>query len=380
MTGGQAIRVPVPGLAASDACPRRLLELRSIGTRDPTRPAPSSAADPRPRTEPAEAPDGDARPPPSAARFHADRAAGGDRHHRGAGRVVVAGGAGPAREAARRAQCTNNLKQVGLALHNYAATHGALPPGYVSTWDANFLRELGPGWGWGAMILPFLEQQPLADAVDFRVPLQDPAHQTARLTRLAAYLCPSDTMTPTWTTSFGYVKLAAGKVVSATFPICDVASSNYVGVFGVGEPGVDGDGVFYRNDSVAYAQITDGLSQTLAVGERSVLINGGRGQATWTGAVPGAEFYSCPPGLNDPDATGPCVKEDGSGMTLGHTGEGHGPGDPASDVNQFGSRHGRGANFLFNDGHVRFLRQSIHYPTYKAISTRAGGEAISDDF
>ena len=65
-------------------------------------------------------------------------------------------------------------------------------------------------------------------------------------------------------------------------------------------------------------------------------------------------------------------------MTLGHTGEGFGPGDPMGDVNQFLSRHGRGAHFLFGDGHVRFLKGAMDYRVYKALSTREGGEAISD--
>jgi prepilin-type processing-associated H-X9-DG protein len=67
-------------------------------------------------------------------------------------------------------------------------------------------------------------------------------------------------------------------------------------------------------------------------------------------------------------------------MTLGHTGEGHGPGDPFSDVNQFTSGHGRGANFLYCDGHVRYLSNSINYATYKALSTRSASELISGDY
>jgi prepilin-type processing-associated H-X9-DG protein len=67
-------------------------------------------------------------------------------------------------------------------------------------------------------------------------------------------------------------------------------------------------------------------------------------------------------------------------MILGHTGEGHGPGDPMGDVNQFHSRHGRGAYFLHCDGHVRYLRIEMNYKVYKALSTRAGGEIILDDY
>ena len=67
-------------------------------------------------------------------------------------------------------------------------------------------------------------------------------------------------------------------------------------------------------------------------------------------------------------------------MILGHTGEGHGPGDPTGDVNQFLSRHGKGAFFLYCDGHVRFLRNEMNYQVYKALSTRNFGEIISNDY
>jgi prepilin-type processing-associated H-X9-DG protein len=67
-------------------------------------------------------------------------------------------------------------------------------------------------------------------------------------------------------------------------------------------------------------------------------------------------------------------------MTLGHTGEGHGPGDPYADVNQFLSKHGRGSHFVFCDGHVTFLRLGMNYTAYKALSTRSGGEVVSDGF
>jgi prepilin-type processing-associated H-X9-DG protein/prepilin-type N-terminal cleavage/methylation domain-containing protein len=285
------------------------------------------------------------------------------------------------RETARRAQCSNNLKQIGLALHNYSQIHGMLPPGYVSNWDPVFLRETGPGWGWASMILPQLEQNPIYDRIDFRRRIQDQTQATIRTVPIAVYLCPSDNMPLSWTASVGLVEVNGGAIEELVIPLCDVAGANYVGVFGVGEPGVDGDGVFFRNTSVRFASISDGLSQTLSVGERSIQLVKGLGQATWVGAVPGAQVWSCYAlASGDPDATGPCVKEDGSGMTLGHTGEGHGPGDPYSDVNQFTSRHGRGANFLFCDGHVNYLNNSMDYATYKALSTRSSSEVVSGSY
>jgi prepilin-type N-terminal cleavage/methylation domain-containing protein/prepilin-type processing-associated H-X9-DG protein len=286
-----------------------------------------------------------------------------------------------AREAARRAQCTNNLKQIGLALHNYEQIHGGFPPGYSSNWDRVFLRETGPGWGWASMILPQLEQTPIYDQIDFSRQIQHPTQATIRTTLIATYLCPSDNMPASWIASDGFIKISNGSILELVFPLCPVAGANYVGVYGVGEPGVDGDGVFFRNTSVRCAGITDGLSQTLFVGERSIQLQHGRGTASWVGAVPGAGLFSCNSTLiGDPDASGSCVKEDGSGMTLGHTGEGHGPGDPFSDVNQFSSAHGRGAYFLFGDGHVKYLNKSMDYATYKALSTRASSEVVSGDF
>lgn len=283
-----------------------------------------------------------------------------------------------AREAARRAQCKNNLKQIGIAIHSYHDRNRILPPGYVSIYDKFRRKEVGPGWGWGTRILPDLEQQPIYDRVIFEEAMHLPKFETIRTTQLDVFFCPSDDMPKVWTAKNGSVWMQDGVIFSAEEPICDVAGSNYVGVFGIGEPGVDGDGVFYRDSDVSFRKISDGLTHTMFVGERSIRLNAGRGHATWVGAAPGAQLWSCAPDPFDPDL-GHCRREDGSGMILGHTGEGFGPGDPTGDVNQFLSQHGRGAFFLFGDGHVQFLRGTMDYQVYKALSTRSGGEVISDD-
>jgi prepilin-type N-terminal cleavage/methylation domain-containing protein/prepilin-type processing-associated H-X9-DG protein len=284
-----------------------------------------------------------------------------------------------ARAQALRLKCSANLKQQGLALANYTATHGGLPPGYYSHWNPLVQIEYGPGWGWASRILPELEQQPLFNAINFGVTLADPCQATVRTVALSVFLCPADNMPSTWMTSKGSVWIYAGKIYSASEDICKVAGANYVGVFGIGEPGVDGEGVFYRDSFVRPSQIRDGMTHTMAVGERSINLNAGRGSATWVGAVPNAQLWSCAPDPFDPDG-GVCRREDSSGMTLGHTGEGRGPGDPRGDVNQFLSQHGRACYFLFCDGHVEYIKGSINYATYKAMSTRAGGELISDDY
>ena len=118
--------------------------------------------------------------------------------------------------------------------------------------------------------------------------------------------------------------------------------------------------------------MTDGLSQTIAVGERSHLL----GVATWSGSVTGALLYD-----DDGDQIGSTDLETGPGMVLGHSGEGVGPGANRSEPNQFYSLHAaRGVNFLFADGHVAYLKSTMNYQTYVALSTRNRGEAIGGDY
>ncbi len=271
-----------------------------------------------------------------------------------------------AREAARRAQCVNNLKQIGLALHNYEQALQTLPPGYVSAFDANGI-DLGPGWGWAAMVLPQMEQSATFSAVNFLVGVETVANQTARLTLVNNFLCPSDRVAPSWPAVNRDILTGASMQV-----ICWVAPSNYVGMNGFSEPGPDGEGVLFRNSRIAFRDITDGLSQTIAVGERSHLL----GVATWSGAVTGALLYD-----DDGDQIGSTDLETSPGMVLGHSGEGAGPGSNRSEPNQFYSLHaGRGVNFLFADGHVAYLKATMNYQTYVALSTRSGGEAIGGDY
>ena len=162
-----------------------------------------------------------------------------------------------ARESARRATCVNNLKQMGLALANYSERHGGLPSGYVSVWDSYFRKEVGPGWGWACMILPDEEQSSLFNHINFSVPIQLPQNLTVRIQPVDVYLCPSDSMPRTWTATEGVVWMYAREIFSSLIPICDVAGANYVGVFGIGEPGVDGDGIFYRNSFVRPRDVSD---------------------------------------------------------------------------------------------------------------------------
>jgi prepilin-type processing-associated H-X9-DG protein len=209
-----------------------------------------------------------------------------------------------------------------------------------------------------------MEQQGIHKGIRFDQTIEAPANADARGQFVKSYTCPSDNPVLTWTArKYDLV----GKPITT---VCDVASANYIGVFGTTEPGVDGDGVFYRNSATRIEDITDGTSGTIIVGERLFRL----GQATWVGAVTPANLFPQPPSLAPP------VLDNASGMVLGHTGDGNGPGAADSYANQFSSRHGGGVNFLFADGHVAFLRTSMNYAVYKALSTRSGGEMTGGDY
>src|SRR5262249_32308786 len=138
-------------------------------------------------------------------------------------------------------------------------------------------------------------------------------------------------------------------------------------------PGRDnGDGLFFRNRSINLAEVLDGTSQTFAVGERSQNLS----RATWAGAVTNASVPIVE--LQGQRGLDP---EGGGALVLSHTGEGHGPNAPSGSTHadQYWSRHPGGANFLFADGSVRFIKEQVGFNIFRALATRRGGEAISAD-
>jgi prepilin-type N-terminal cleavage/methylation domain-containing protein/prepilin-type processing-associated H-X9-DG protein len=274
-----------------------------------------------------------------------------------------------AREAARRAQCTNNLKQMGIALHNYHESLGRFPMGWVAAQSADPIYT-SPGWCWAAMLLPRLEQNLLYAATNFMAPSEDPANATSRTTILEVYVCPSDRET-------GVFKL----MTETQAPIADFATSSYAGCFGSGPPLADvtpdqGNGLFVRNTCYRLENILDGASSTIAIGERgSFLI-----RDPWIG-TPNDGVTTPTPGA--PGGPGVACCGHGGELVVARAGGSYGtdlglnPIPPGPD--NFWSAHPAGANFLFADGSVHYLRASISLPVYFALCTRKGREIISAD-
>jgi prepilin-type N-terminal cleavage/methylation domain-containing protein/prepilin-type processing-associated H-X9-DG protein len=266
------------------------------------------------------------------------------------------------RESASRLNCINNLKQVSLALLNHHDVLKQFPAGYASGVDS-MGNDTGPGWGWAARLLPNMEQEALFKTIDFTKSIDNSANALSREAVIKSFLCPSDAGS---SKPFAVGPRSTNGAMTST--LCLVAPTNFVGNFGVGEPGVDGEGVFFRNSAVRIADILDGTSSTFVVGERSFRF----ADATWTGAVTGASHG---PTVNSPL---PFVEGHPSNYVLAHTGETYqGPGYP-EETNHFSAIHTGGGNFAFADGHVGFLSKKTTYATYKALSTRAGGESIQN--
>lgn len=262
-----------------------------------------------------------------------------------------------AREAARRATCTDHLKQLGVALHNYHEVHQSFPSGWIGV---NASRqpdvEAGPGWGWTAMLLPMLDQESLFRKCDFHAAIDDPRNTEPRSVALPVLRCPSDSSDERW----DLAEEGNPSTVITTLP-----TANYVGNFGTTDlhdielvpagQAAQGDGVFFHNSSVRFRDLTDGTSNTFVVGERKS-DNSLHWHSTWLGVAPDGEHRYA--------------------RVLAHAG--HTPNHPDTHFDDYSSEHSAGVHFLFGDGRVRFMTQSIDGGTFHGLATRRGREVLGE--
>jgi prepilin-type N-terminal cleavage/methylation domain-containing protein/prepilin-type processing-associated H-X9-DG protein len=289
-----------------------------------------------------------------------------------------------AREASRRMSCQNNLRQLGLALLNYESAHRVFPPAYVAQ-TRHSLRDPttydGPnGFAWGALILPQMEQTHLYHQLRFDLTCWDPSLATIVSRRIPTHLCPS-------------ASLADGPALIRNEPgalLATFGRSTYVANAGQEEPWAFqahdltsiADGPMYRNSRVKIAEVSDGLSNTVFLGEHAPVLS----DKTWVGVVPGA--LVCP---NNPKRFPLAECDHAATLVNVHSGPAsdeidpitgfapiHPPNSPLSHVCQMYSEHGNGANVAMGDGSVRFIPSNIHQPTWAAMSSRAKGEVIGD--
>ncbi|MEZ6142435.1 MAG: DUF1559 domain-containing protein [Zavarzinella sp.] len=304
------------------------------------------------------------------------------------------------REAANRLSCQNNLKQLGLALHNYEGGNGKFPPLYPYTAPGSTVQNYRYTWSVLAQLSPYLEQTNIYNTMDLSQPMYDASNlisaqnQFAVVQKVKIFLCPSDRMQP----------------VSTAYGVTNMGPTNYVachgsGVLNNGSP-VGADGMFPVQNGVTVGDITDGTTNTVAFSE-SILGAGGEGLGTnpgdektvykylgYTGTLPSdADCASIAPfswnGYNhrgfmwasgEPRAVSynhyytpnsrnyDCIANN---PTL--------PGYTAVGYKAARSRHTGGVNLLLGDGSVRFARDGVDLVTWRALSTRNGGE-VSGDF
>lgn len=289
-----------------------------------------------------------------------------------------------ARAAAYRMSSSNQLRQIGLALTNYESARGRFPAGYTSD-PVRFAPEAstldaGPGWAWGTMILPYLEQSSLYDRFNLALPCWAPENAAAARVRV-----------PTFISAGADGDLDAIQITNSSGTVLGVfGRSHFLANVGQDEPwGYSPPladwtsmptrrfmGPFYRNSKTRVAEIRDGLSNTVFVGEHTSISN-----KTWVGVIPGSK--SCP---NDIHRFPLTECDNAATFVLAHSGPAvdepgiiHPPGYPTAHVCQFFSPW-QGGNILFGDGSTRFVANEVNPDVWAAVSSMAGGETLNIEF
>ena len=252
-----------------------------------------------------------------------------------------------AREAARRTQCRNNMHQLGLALHNYHDAHGCFPPMTVQNSTCSDAKGHCTNVAWGALVLPFVDETAVYNAMNFNLPVYWSGNSTAARSFLAQYACPTDDAQT-------LIHFANSTHNMETGGLARTTTTSYIvngGTDGHGGRSTTANGVIFSNSRTRIRDIRDGTSNTFLAGECFVGLRTSGWNCTW--------------GCGDRG-------EPASGGT-------YYPFNTIRNSAQFGSKHEGGGFFLFCDGQVKFISENIDMNTYRFLSTRAANELIDDE-
>jgi prepilin-type N-terminal cleavage/methylation domain-containing protein/prepilin-type processing-associated H-X9-DG protein len=281
-----------------------------------------------------------------------------------------------ARESAHRTSCQNNLKQIGLALTDHHDAKKGFPAGYqASVTYHEGATDTTPGWGWATCILPYMEEENLYKSMNLQLPVEHAQNARAIRTMVSAYLCPSD-FGPTDTLEPFSVVDTSGTVIATAAPSCYSAC---VGGDESAPTDATGLGVFYRNSHTRMAEITDGTSKTILVGEHAW----SNANGIWAGAI---SRGVCLRGQLNPCPLTGAPSYPAPVLVQSHSHLNNATADPDGGLDDFSSRHVGGSNFLFADGAVHFIAEipgdqpSGDYTpdglVFQALGTRGNGELV----